>query len=79
MTHITRKPTRTIHLGNIKIGSDNPILVQSMTNTQTQDIAATVSQIHRLTSAGCEIIRVAVPDMVSAQAISQIKNTYKYH
>jgi len=73
MTHITRKPTRTIHLGNIKIGGDNPILVQSMTNTQTQDIAATVSQIQRLTSAGCEIIRVAVPDMVSAQAISQIK------
>jgi (E)-4-hydroxy-3-methylbut-2-enyl-diphosphate synthase len=68
-----RKPTKPIQVGHVKVGGDYPITVQSMTNTKTQDIDATVSQIRRLESAGCEIIRVAVPDMEAAQSISKIK------
>lgn len=68
-----RRPTRQIRIGNVKIGSMAQISVQSMTNTQTQDVAATVSQILALEKAGCEIIRVAVPDMEAAQAIEKIK------
>jgi len=60
-------------IGNVKIGGLAPISVQSMTNTPTQDIAATVSQINRLEKAGCEIIRVAVPDITAAEAIAAIK------
>lgn len=70
---IKRKSTRQIKVGNIRVGGDAPISVQSMTNTQTQDAAATVAQIHRLTAAGCEIIRVAVPDEAAADAIAEIK------
>jgi len=70
---IKRKQTKTINVGPVKVGGNNPITVQSMTNTQTQNIEATVSQINTLESAGCEIIRVAVPDMEAAQAISKIK------
>jgi (E)-4-hydroxy-3-methylbut-2-enyl-diphosphate synthase len=70
---IKRKQTKTINVGHVKVGGNNPITVQSMTNTQTHNIAATVSQINALESAGCEIIRVAVPDMEAAQAISKIK------
>jgi len=70
---IKRKPTRQIRVGHIKIGGDAPVSVQSMTNTQTQDIAATVAQIKRLEAAGCELIRVAVPDEDAADAISEIK------
>jgi len=68
-----RRQTRQIHIGKVKIGSDAPISVQSMTNTQTQDVDATVSQILALEKAGCEIIRVAVPDMEAALAIEKIK------
>ncbi len=68
-----RRKTRQIRIGNVKIGSDAPISVQSMTNTQTQDVAATVNQIHALQKAGCEIVRVAVPDMDAALAIGKIK------
>jgi (E)-4-hydroxy-3-methylbut-2-enyl-diphosphate synthase len=70
---IQRKPTRQIRVGTVKIGGMAPIAVQSMTNTFTQDIAATVAQIRRLEAAGCEIVRVAVPDMEAAGAISAIK------
>ncbi len=70
---IKRKPTRQIHVGDVNVGGNAPIAVQSMTNTHTQDIAATVAQIHRLEEAGCEIIRVAVPDEEAAAAISRIK------
>jgi (E)-4-hydroxy-3-methylbut-2-enyl-diphosphate synthase len=70
---IQRKPTRQIRVGSVKIGGMAPIAVQSMTNTFTQDIAATVAQIHRLEAAGCEIVRVAVPDREAAGAISAIK------
>ena len=68
-----RKQTRQISVGNVKIGGDAPIAVQSMTNTPTQDTAATIDQIHRLQDAGCEIVRVAVPDSAAAEAIGKIK------
>ena len=60
-------------VGNVPVGGDAPVAVQSMTNTFTQDVPATVSQIQRLETAGCEIVRVAVPDAEAAQAISSIK------
>ena len=60
-------------VGNVPVGGDAPVSVQSMTNTQTQDVAATVSQIRRLAAAGCEIVRVAVPDEEAAKAIGDIK------
>ena len=68
-----RRATRQISVGNKKVGSDSPISVQSMTNTQTQDVQATVKQILALEKAGCEIIRVAVPDMEAALAIEKLK------
>lgn len=68
-----RRQTRSLRVGNVVIGGGAPIAVQSMCNTFTQDIAATVAQILRLEEAGCEIIRVAVPDMEAAQAIAEIK------
>lgn len=68
-----RHKTRRIHLGGIPVGDGAPVTVQSMTNTPTQDAAATVSQIQRLEAAGCEIVRVAVPDMAAAKALAAIK------
>lgn len=68
-----RRPTRQIRIGNVRVGSGAPVSVQSMTNTQTQDVKATVNQILGLEKAGCEIIRVAVPDMDAALAIEKIK------
>ena len=68
-----RKPTREIRIGDRVIGNGNPILIQSMTNTKTQDVAATVAQIQRLAAAGCDIIRCAVPDMEAAKALTEIK------
>lgn len=65
--------TQEVKIGNRVIGGDNPILIQSMCNTKTQDVAATVAQIHELEKAGCDIIRVAVPDMDAAKAIAEIK------
>lgn len=70
---INRKHTHRIHVGSVPVGGDAPIAVQSMTNTRTPDVAATVAQIRRLEAAGCEIIRVAVPDAEAARAISAIK------
>ena len=70
---IKRRKTRQIKVGKAKIGGSAPIAVQSMTNTLTGDIAATVSQIKRLQEAGCEIVRVAVPDQEAAAAIAAIK------
>ena len=70
---IKRKKTRKINVGNVEVGGNAPISVQSMTNTPTADIKKTVKQIHRLEQAGCEIIRVAVPDLEAANAIKQIK------
>lgn len=70
---MTREQTRVIHIGDKVIGGGNPILIQSMTNTRTEDVAATVEQIHRLEATGCEIIRCTVPTMEAAQAIREIK------
>lgn len=70
---IKRKETRQITVGKVKVGGSAPIAVQSMTNTPTQDIAATVAQIKRLQEAGCEIVRVAVPDLEAAAAIAAIR------
>ena len=70
---ITRRRTRQIHVGPVAIGGGAPVAVQSMTNTMTDDVEATVRQIQELEQAGCEIIRVAVPDMAAALAIARIR------
>ncbi len=70
---IIRKKTRVVNIGNVAIGGDNPVAVQSMCNTKTSDVDATVKQILDLENEGCEIIRVAVPDMAAADAIKEIK------
>jgi (E)-4-hydroxy-3-methylbut-2-enyl-diphosphate synthase len=67
------KNSRVIRIGDVPIGGDNPIVVQSMTNTDTRDTKATVAQIHKLEEAGCELVRVAVVDEEAAQAIKSIK------
>lgn len=68
-----RRKTRQIHIGNVTIGGDAPIAVQSMTTTYTRDVESTVAQIHRLEEVGCEIVRVAVPEMEDAVVLSEIK------
>ena len=68
-----RDETKTVQIGKKVIGGGNPILIQSMCNTKTEDINATVNQIHRLEQAGCDIIRVAVPTMEAARALSCIR------
>ncbi len=68
-----RDNTKVVHIGNKVIGGGNPILIQSMTNTRTEDVEATVAQIHGLEQAGCEIIRCTVPTMEAALAIKEIK------
>ncbi|ACL06776.1 1-hydroxy-2-methyl-2-(E)-butenyl 4-diphosphate synthase [Desulfatibacillum aliphaticivorans] len=70
---INRKTTRPIRVGDVPVGGGAMVSVQSMTNTFTQDVEATVAQIKRLEAAGCEIIRCAVPDMGAAQALRSIK------
>lgn len=70
---IRRKKTRSIYVGNVKIGGGAPVVVQSMTCTDTRDITSTVEQIKRLENAGCEIVRVAVPDREAAAALVDIK------
>lgn len=69
----SRKQTKEIHIGNRVIGGGNPILIQSMCNTKTEDVEATVAQILELEQAGCDIIRVAVPTMEAAAALKAIK------
>ena len=68
-----RKITRQIQIGDVKIGAGNPIAIQSMTNTRTDDVDVTVAQILKLEQAGCQIIRCAVPDMDAAKALADIK------
>jgi (E)-4-hydroxy-3-methylbut-2-enyl-diphosphate synthase len=70
---ITRRKTRQIRVGRVKIGGDAPVSVQSMTSTDTRDVVATVAQIRQLEEVGCEVIRVAVPDMEAAAALPKIK------
>lgn len=67
------KLTREIRIGNLKMGGNNPVLIQSMTNTKTENVSETVKQILELEAAGCEIVRVAVPTMEAAKAIREIK------
>ena len=69
----THSQTRKVRIGNVEIGGGNPIRIQSMTNTHTQDVRATVDQILRLEDAGCEIIRSTVPNREAAEAFSEIK------
>ena len=68
-----RDHTKVVKIGNRVIGGGNPILIQSMTNTPTEDVAATVAQVHRLEEVGCEIIRCTVPTLEAAKAISEIR------
>lgn len=68
-----RTQTKTVQIGNRIIGGGNPILIQSMTNTKTEDVKATTEQINRLAAAGCDIIRCAVPTMEAAYALKEIK------
>ena len=70
---MTRECTKVVQIGNVKIGGGNPIAIQSMTNTKTEDVDATVAQIHALEKAGCEIIRCAVPTIEAAEALGKIK------
>ena len=70
---IERRKTRQLHVGSVAVGGDAPIAVQSMTNTHTDDAAATLEQIQRLADAGCDIIRCAVPTMEAAEALTEIK------
>jgi (E)-4-hydroxy-3-methylbut-2-enyl-diphosphate synthase len=68
-----RRQTRAIRVGSVKIGGGAPVAVQSMTNTDTRDVGATLGQIQRLVQAGCEIVRLAVPDQKAARAFKEIK------
>ena len=71
--NMRREETKVVQIGNCKIGGGNPIAIQSMTNTKTEDVAATVAQILALEAAGCDIIRCAVPTMEAAEALTEIK------
>ncbi len=72
-----RKKTRVVNIGNVSIGGNHPIAVQSMTKTYTSDINSTIKQIKQLEEVGCKIVRVAVPDRSSAEAIKKIKKSVK--
>ncbi len=70
-----RKKTKEINIGGVKIGGNNPIAIQSMCNTDTRDVLSTVRQIKELQEEGCEIVRVAVPDIEAAEALKDIKKS----
>ena len=70
-----RRQTRPVRVGNRILGGGNPILIQSMCNTKTEDVAATVAQIRALEDAGCDLVRLAVPTMEAAAAIREIKRS----
>jgi len=74
---IKRKKTRKIIVGGVGIGGDEPVRVQSMCNTDTRDVKKTVAQIRKLEKVGCELVRIAVPDMVAAKKIAEIKKRIK--
>lgn len=69
----SRKKTKEIQVGSVKIGNNNPVIIQSMTNTKTENFVDTIKQIHDLEKAGCQVVRVAVPNMEAAEAIYKIK------
>ena len=70
--NIKRKKTKVISVGRVKIGGDNPIAVQSMTNTKTTDIKSTINQINKIESEGADIVRVSCPDEASSLALREI-------
>ncbi|MEI7621428.1 MAG: flavodoxin-dependent (E)-4-hydroxy-3-methylbut-2-enyl-diphosphate synthase, partial [Candidatus Moraniibacteriota bacterium] len=70
---LRRKKTRKIKIGSLELGGNAPIVIQSMCTTDTRDVRATVAQIKQLQKAGCELVRLAVPDLVAAKAIAKIK------
>ena len=72
-----RKLKRALQIGTVGVGGNHPVSVQSMTTTKTADASSTIAQIRQLQEAGCEIVRVAVPDMAAAQAVSSIKEAVK--
>lgn len=72
-----RHKTRVVRIGDVAIGGDHPIRIQSMCNTKTEDVEATVAQIRALTAAGCEIVRVAVPTVAAAEAVGEIRRQIK--
>ena len=69
----TRNETRRLQVGKVPIGGGSPVSIQSMTNSQTADVEGTLAQISRLAMAGCDIVRIAIPDQASAQVVDQIK------
>jgi len=77
LTNTRRRPSRQIHIGDVAVGGDAPVSVQSMTNTDTRDWRSTVNQIKRLEDAGCEIVRVAVPDQEAADQLPAIKKSIR--
>ena len=72
--NINRKKTKVINVGEVKIGGDNPISVQSMTNTLTTDIKATINQINAIHEEGADVVRVSCPDEQSSKALKEITN-----
>lgn len=72
MDKINRKPTRQINVGGVMIGGNAPIVIQSMTNTKTEDVANTLGQIERLAESGCELVRVAIPDETALPALGKL-------
>ena len=70
---MNRKDTKTIYVRGVPIGGGHPIPVQSMTNTHTEDVEATLEQIRRLEEAGCQIVRLAVPHLLAARALKDIR------
>ena len=76
-TAIKRHKTRTIKIGNAKIGSKNPVVIQGMCNTKTTDVGKTVDQINQVGELGCEMMRIAIPDIEAAKAIPKIKKGIK--
>ena len=70
--HITCTKTRGLRIGSVPIGDGAPVVVQSMTNTDTRDVAQTLAQIRRLAAVGCEVVRVAVPDKTAADALKPL-------
>ena len=75
---IKRRKTKVINVGKVKIGGDNPISVQSMTNTLTTDVKATIKQINDITEEGADIVRVSCPDESSTLALKEIQNMSQY-
>jgi (E)-4-hydroxy-3-methylbut-2-enyl-diphosphate synthase len=76
-THARRRKSRRIYIGDVPIGDGAPVAVQSMTNTDTRDVSSTVDQIRRLEDAGCDIVRLAIPDEIAADALRGIKAEVK--